>query len=88
MAGANQAYGANVMIGQIPTVTRERADLYAARAMMAELVRYLARGDSRILNELREAGQSHILKPMAEDTVVSELSVRESYEAILQKAES
>jgi hypothetical protein len=66
---------------------RHIADQYATQAMVVELLRYLARSDPQIISALQSASRApHILKPVDDDVIVSEQHVRDSFEAILNKA--
>jgi hypothetical protein len=65
---------------------RKRADLYATRAIVVELMRYLSLSNPDISNEIRNAAKRRTLKPLVDDVFVSEEDVRESFEAILQAA--
>ena len=62
-------------------IARERADSYATRAVLIELLRHLKQIDPQIIPAIRSVTQRGILRPI--DVIVSEQDVRESFEAIL-----
>jgi hypothetical protein len=66
--------------------TRHIADQYATQAVLVELIRYLAQSDPQIFFALQSATQGRVLKPVDDDVIVSEQYVRDSFEAILDKA--
>jgi hypothetical protein len=83
LGGSNK--GENAMVRSIASTTRERADLYATRRMVVEILRYL---NSGAIETIRSATKSGVIKMLDDDVIVGESEVRQAYEMLLDEASS
>lgn len=67
-------------------ITRERADLYATRRMVVELLRHMENGGSRIIESIQNSTARGVLKPIDADVIISEEFVRDAFAALLDEA--